>query len=900
MASFDDAEKRIRELNDQIKRLGGEGFKNIDQIIQGMNGNIDAATTQIKLMNAEVRDLQNVFGNIADTIKNSLADLKGQVSFTNQVNKSFSSLESTARKLQQHRENENILSIKQLKNEAKKAKLEVETLTRRRDELTAKFKSNQLSDKELEYYEEINSALGDKKSYLHEIVELSEQEVDNERKIQKTLGLTGQAFKGISGTLSKIGVESETIDGIYNDMRDTARETGDSFASIGVGVRGIGSALKEAITDPAVQFLLLSKAFQTFIKIGTQFSQDTADMARNMGINSDEAERFNELLVQRAAFSSEEAANAKTFVEANNQLNEALGTAVVFSEELLANQTALTKRAGLTAEEAAKFAEYTLLTGRNQEDLYDSIGAVNKGVLSNKKVIAETLKVGGQLAAQYKNNPVAIAQAVTQAQKLGMTLQQTQNVSRGLLDFESSISAELEAELITGKDLNFERARSLALQGKTAEAAAEVRKQVGSLAQFQRLNVIQQEALAKAAGMNADELADSLAKEEQINKLQASGLSRAQAETKLAEQNMSATEKVAQAVDNIKESFASLIAGPLGKAVGMVGSVIESISKSPVAKFVLGVAGAAGGLLAAAAGTIMVGKTIIGVFQKRPKGTPGDELYVKGDSGGGGGGDGSDIISDIADKGLAGGKKSSIGKQLKMLTSKKGRQVLTRALTRKGITGGLGKQLLKTAGKGLLKTGGSLLGKVAAPLTSAAITGEGVYNMLSDERTRKTGIGGFLEGLGGTGMDILDTLSFGLTKAATNAAGISVPGMSTGNIARARAIFHDSGRDPDKSRTPISLDNKQLIQDILSNPQAYPESIVTEAQGVEIDKLAIGGIVNRPTNALVGEAGPEAVVPLNQFYAKLDELIIAVKSGGNIYLDGNKVGTTLSMIPTKA
>jgi hypothetical protein len=30
-------------------------------------------------------------------------------------------------------------------------------------------------------------------------------------------------------------------------------------------------------------------------------------------------------------------------------------------------------------------------------------------------------------------------------------------------------------------------------------------------------------------------------------------------------------------------------------------------------------------------------------------------------------------------------------------------------------------------------------------------------------------------------------------------------------------------------------------------------------------KLAEGGIVTGPTNALIGEAGPEAVIPLNEF-----------------------------------
>ena len=44
--------------------------------------------------------------------------------------------------------------------------------------------------------------------------------------------------------------------------------------------------------------------------------------------------------------------------------------------------------------------------------------------------------------------------------------------------------------------------------------------------------------------------------------------------------------------------------------------------------------------------------------------------------------------------------------------------------------------------------------------------------------------------------------------------------------------------------------------------------------------MARGGVVMSATNAIVGEAGPEAVVPLDAFYAKIDELIKAVAGGG--------------------
>ena len=67
----------------------------------------------------------------------------------------------------------------------------------------------------------------------------------------------------------------------------------------------------------------------------------------------------------------------------------------------------------------------------------------------------------------------------------------------------------------------------------------------------------------------------------------------------------------------------------------------------------------------------------------------------------------------------------------------------------------------------------------------------------------------------------------------------------------------------------------------------------------EITELATGGIVTSATNAVVGEAGPEAVIPLREFYAKFDQLITAVNKGGNVYLDGNKVGYSLALQSSK-
>lgn len=738
------------------------------------------------------------------------------------------------------------------------------------------LKSKKALEKELNKIKESEEEIS---SQLNQQLQLS-------NRINKNMGVTGNILKGIS----KIPILGNFIDAEEALMaaQSEATKKGANRAKVmSAAFSQMGKTLKEKVTDPLVLMGIGLSVFKTLVDVGFKYSQITADIARNQGISSDAAERTQDYLRDAASSSTNLLATTENFAAATAALNDNFGTSADFSTKTLENFTDLTKKLGLTNEEASALAGFSLTTGKTSEQIVNNIGKQNKGVISNKKVISEVAKVNGQLYAQYKGSPDLLAKAVIQTQKLGMTLQQAQNASRNLLNFEESISAELEAELLTGRDLNLEKARYLALQGDSAGAAEELMKNVGSLQNFTKLNVIQQEALARAVGMSADELTDSLRKQEQLKKLnqgqvslykkqidelrekgrieEADALEKQMLQGKdfeLSKLQLSAQEKLSAASDKLKDTFAAIVAGPIGGFVSKFVDIIAKIASTKLGQIALGGAAIVGLGAAILAMTRVFGKMAL---------TGAMPVTIVGGGLGGGGGVG-DMVG-----GLGGGRSASLGKQLKTLATKP--RVFGRALMR----GGAGSML------------GSVGSKALAGITSVGMTGKGLYDFFSDEKNRSTGIGGFFENLGGTGAQILDKATFGLTKSAFNAAGISIPGMETDDVASARAIFHASGRDPDDSRFPISTDNKQLISDILKNPGAYPEGIVQQAQGVNITELAMGGMVTRPTNALIGEAGPEAVVPLNKFYAKFDELIGAVGKGGNVYLDSNKVGTAMNV-----
>ena len=97
-----------------------------------------------------------------------------------------------------------------------------------------------------------------------------------------------------------------------------------------------------------------------------------------------------------------------------------------------------------------------------------------------------------------------------------MEMAQIEDIASSLLDFESSIENELSAELLLGKNINLEKARQAALNNDLETVATEIAKQAGSAAEFGEMNAIKQEALAKAVGMNREELAKTLFVQEQL------------------------------------------------------------------------------------------------------------------------------------------------------------------------------------------------------------------------------------------------------------------------------------------------------------------------------------------------------------------------------------------------
>ena len=275
---------------------------------------------------------------------------------------------------------------------------------------------------------------------------------------------------------------------------------------------------------------LIAKSVEKVVEAYKLIDGLSGEVAKSMGISAAEG---NKLVISATKFanaSGDGLLTTKDIVNAQMSLNKEFASSVNFSEEFAANFAHIQERTGLSSEAMGRFASLALLAGTNVQDQLAEVTAVSMemqaqtGMSLNVKDLQEDIgKLSASQVLSAGRNTRELSEQVVQSRLLGLSSSQLEATASKLLDFESSIGAEMEAELLTGKSLNLEAARYAALMGKNGDLAKELSKQVGTSAEFGEMNVIQQEALAAAFGLGRNEMAQMLIDEEELQKIRSGG-----------------------------------------------------------------------------------------------------------------------------------------------------------------------------------------------------------------------------------------------------------------------------------------------------------------------------------------------------------------------------------------
>jgi hypothetical protein len=166
---------------------------------------------------------------------------------------------------------------------------------------------------------------------------------------------------------------------------------------------------------------------------------------------------------------------------------------------------------GVSGDEAGKLVnQFGNLQGKSNQVALNTLEATSQLAAANGVIPSQVMKdlaTNTELAATYASGfGDNISKAAIDAARLGVDLQTVGKISDGLLDYQTSVAAEMEASVLLGKNLNLQKARELAYADDIDGAMRAALDAAGGIDAFNRMDVFQKKAVAAAIGVSVGEL----------------------------------------------------------------------------------------------------------------------------------------------------------------------------------------------------------------------------------------------------------------------------------------------------------------------------------------------------------------------------------------------------------
>jgi hypothetical protein len=198
-------------------------------------------------------------------------------------------------------------------------------------------------------------------------------------------------------------------------------------------------------------------------------------------------------------------------VDAVTEFGARIGNVNKISNGLAFDLGLLPAHLGVSGDEAGKLVnQFGNLQGQSNQVALNTLEATSQLAAANGVIpsqVMQDLASNTELAATYASGfGDNISKAAIDAARLGVDLQTVGKISDGLLDYQTSVAAEMEASVLLGRNLNLQKARELAYAGEIDGAMRAALDAAGGIDAFNRMDVFQKKAVAAAIGVSVGEL----------------------------------------------------------------------------------------------------------------------------------------------------------------------------------------------------------------------------------------------------------------------------------------------------------------------------------------------------------------------------------------------------------
>ena len=869
MATNSELRKQIDLLISSLDKLG----VNTDKFKKKLSEAGKEEEKLVELMDEMVNALDradNSASSLYQTLQAISDELGGSNKFLNRTKGLFSKITDDARKLRDDEQGITDLSKQQLlaiqrryKTNSKYLKEQRAGLKEEKRKLEEKAKTEKglsaAEQKRLEQYDAAIKMAKDEDNFVAELNDKIEDRLDLEKLISKQMGVTGALVQGTGALMERLGMRSgifhDAMAEANNEMRFMAKQIEDGqarFSKLEIAAKGfsiVARGFGQALFDPAV---LISGIVSKFFELNAASTKLQRLTGQNAGI--------------QAAHNNSLASGAQ-IMGLMAEMTERTGVAAsaMFSSEDLGRLAEAQNLLGLSAEQASNLGLLSKVSGTSiqgyKEDIVDSVNsfnAMNNSAVAHGVIMKDVLEASADISTSLGGNPKKIAAAAAAARKLGSDLAKVNQIADGLLDFESSIATELEAQLLTGKQINLNKARELALNNDLEGLANELAKNGASAAEFAKMNRIQQQALAQALGMSREEMGKILIAQKGQENLSREQIAAMRGVTLEQLEQMEAAESLQLAFSKIAEPLASIL-NTLAPIITQIAKLVAFVA--PVAPYIY----------LAVKGAKLFGLNLRGSVRSMSELLTKTKLFGKFYKGGqflpGGG-------KAKAGGERAGGLLSGFLGNSKPITPDAGKS------TGKGIES-VSSSIAKIDMKKVLQ-GAAAMALVAGSLY---VFGKAVqqFSEVSWGDVGKAVVGMFALVGAVAVLGAIMMSGYGAVAILAGAAAMLVMGGAVMVLGLGVQMLADGFN----SMIPNLMGLTKMI------PELFQVADALDSIGNGLIKIAAAGILAIPALMVVSTLSESQSTESDGFSrleAKMDKLIAAVQAGGNVYLDGNRVG----------
>jgi hypothetical protein len=183
----------------------------------------------------------------------------------------------------------------------------------------------------------------------------------------------------------------------------------------------------------------------------------------------------------------------------------------------------IAKNLGIGAGEAASLTgQFARLNDGSAETAQNLImqtkNLAQQNGLVPTAVMADVANSAEEFALFGKEGGTNISEAAVAAGKLGVGMAQISGIADNLLDFESSINAELELGAMLGKNINLDKARALAMEGDLGGMVRETLSSLGGIDEFNKMDYFSKKKTAELLGVSVSEFQKMAANADKLGK----------------------------------------------------------------------------------------------------------------------------------------------------------------------------------------------------------------------------------------------------------------------------------------------------------------------------------------------------------------------------------------------